>query len=207
MITESMVFAIARSLERLLADSMFGVSLILGWNLFRVGVLKDQTAELSGKGWKVRLQRVGPGVFFALFGAVGLVVALQKPLQETITHTDSSKDSNQEGQNSSSQTYNYMGPGNSELSEYVTALTTVEYLGIRDDGTHSAEKDALLKAKPILERRRVAMLRNIYPKYDWYLSIKKSGPVQLNRLSPDDRKNYDEMEEIVNRTLIANDPR
>jgi hypothetical protein len=207
MFTESMVFAIARSLERLLADAMFGVSLILGWNLFRVGVLKDQTAELSGKGWKVRLQRVGPGVFFALFGAVGLVVALQKPLQETITHTDKGNGPGQENQNSDTHAYNYTESVNSGLPEYVTALTTVEYLGIRDDGTHSAEKDALLKAKPILEKHREALLRNLYPKYDWYLNVKKGGPIQLNRLSPEERKNYDEMEEIVNRTLIASDPR
>jgi hypothetical protein len=45
-LSETMIFAIGRTVERLLADAMFGVSLILGWNLFRVGVLNDQTAEM-----------------------------------------------------------------------------------------------------------------------------------------------------------------
>jgi hypothetical protein len=207
MVAESLVFAIARSMERLLADTMFGVSLILGWNLFRVGIVKDQTAELSGKGWKVRLQRVGPGVFFALFGAAGLVVAIQKPLQETNVRPEmgsgqQTKASEPVPQGTSTYTVSYGEGLNSDTPEYITALTTVEDLGIRDDGQHSAEKDALLKAKPIIERHRVALLRNTYPHYDWYLSVKNANPLQVTSLSPKERKTYDELDEIVHKTLI-----
>jgi hypothetical protein len=204
MVTESMVLAIARSLERLLADAMFGVSLILGWNLFRVGVLKDQAAEFSGNGWKFRLQRVGPGIFFALFGAIGLVVALERPLQQTTTHTDEAKSVNQESRSSEVRQSTYSESTRTDLADYITALTTVEFLGIRDDGTHSAEHDALLKAKPILEKHRDALLRNAYPDYDWYLGVKKTGGLQTRGLTPSDAKKYDSIDEIVNKTLVAN---
>jgi hypothetical protein len=69
-----------RGLERLLICLFAGVSLVLGWDLFRRGLEVDQRAELSLKDFKVRLQRVGPGVFFALFGAVVLAVALRAPV-------------------------------------------------------------------------------------------------------------------------------
>jgi hypothetical protein len=199
-------------MERLLADAMFGTSLVLGWNLFRVGIVKDQTAELAGKGWKVRLQRVGPGVFFALFGAAGLIFSIQKPLQETnvLTETGSTqagKISGSPAQGVSAYVVSYADGGTSDTAEYITALTTVEDLGIRDDGQHSSEKDALLKAKPILERHRIALLRIAYPRYDWYVGIKSGGPLQFSRLSPEERKSYEELDEIVHRTLIPSDSR
>jgi hypothetical protein len=57
-----------------------GLSLTYGWNLFRVGVLNEQSAELSARGWRVNLKRVGPGAFFALFGCAVLAVSLRSPL-------------------------------------------------------------------------------------------------------------------------------
>lgn len=41
----------------------------------------EQTAEFTAGGWKATLKRVGPGVFFALFGACVLVYAIHTPLQ------------------------------------------------------------------------------------------------------------------------------
>jgi len=51
----------------------------------------------------------------------------------------------------------------SDTLQYVLALTTVEDYGIPvfDDGKHDVKKDALLKAKPILEQDRQTMLRAI----------------------------------------------
>lgn len=203
MISESMVFAIARSAERLLADATFGVSLVLGWNLFRIGVLKDQAAELSGHGWKFRLQRVGPGIFFALFGAVGLVVALQRPLQMTV-NTSAASSADNEAASSSTQQINYAESNDSSLPDFITALTTVEYLGIQDNGVQSAQHDALLKAKPVLEARRQALLQNVYPDYRWYVGVRASGGPGARKLSTEESKRYNKMDEIVNRTLIAN---
>lgn len=52
-------------MERLAIVGLSGLSLVLGWDLFRRGVLNAQNADLKAHGWSIRLQRVGPGVFFA----------------------------------------------------------------------------------------------------------------------------------------------
>jgi hypothetical protein len=189
-----MVLAISRAVERLIADSMFGVSLILGWNLFRVGILHDQTAEASGKGWKIRLQKVGPGVFFALFGAAGLIVALQRPLDIKMSSEGGSI-----GYSVSSATGE-----NGDVLEYVKALTTAESLGMRDNGTHSAEKDALLKAKPILEQHRQFILRAYWKdKYDWYMEV-KSDPLRRGKLNATEEGIFQKIDRSVNDTFATN---
>ncbi len=69
-----------RVVERLL-DTVAGItSLVLGWNLFRVGVITEQSAELELHTLSVKLQKVGPGVFFALFGTALLVYGVSNPL-------------------------------------------------------------------------------------------------------------------------------
>jgi hypothetical protein len=79
-VSTEQIFALGRVIERLLICTIGGVSLVLGWNLFRVGVVTQQAAELSAKGWRLNLKRVGPGVFFAVFGAVVLSLSLRSPL-------------------------------------------------------------------------------------------------------------------------------
>jgi hypothetical protein len=74
------ILALGRVVERLLVCVFAGTSLGYGWNLFRVGIVGDQSAEFGGAGWKANLRKVGPGVFFALFGALVLVFALRSPL-------------------------------------------------------------------------------------------------------------------------------
>jgi hypothetical protein len=75
------IFAIGRVVERLIICLWAGASLTYGWNLFRVGVVDQQSAELSVKDWRANLKRVGPGVFFALFGAAILVFSLHSSLK------------------------------------------------------------------------------------------------------------------------------
>jgi hypothetical protein len=70
----------ARAIERVFVCLFAGMSLVLGWNLFRVGILDPQSAQLDTKTWKLKLARVGPGVFFALFGATVLVWSVNAPL-------------------------------------------------------------------------------------------------------------------------------
>ena len=79
-IPEVNTLILGRVIERLIICVFGGVSLVCGWNLFRVGIADRQTAELAVKDWRIKLQRVGPGVFFALFGAAVLVVSLRSPV-------------------------------------------------------------------------------------------------------------------------------
>ena len=79
--TTEQILAIGRVFERLLVCGSAGMSLVLGWNLFRAGVVLEQSAEFVVKGWKATLKRVGPGIFFALFGACILGDALHSPFE------------------------------------------------------------------------------------------------------------------------------
>jgi hypothetical protein len=70
-----------RVIERLLITLCGGLSLVLGWHLFKIGVVNEQAAELTKADASVRLQKVGPGVFFALFGTAVLLYSLFNDLQ------------------------------------------------------------------------------------------------------------------------------
>jgi hypothetical protein len=73
---------VGRAAERLLIVAFAGLSLWMGWQLFlRLNVEPNQQAELSYKDFLIRLQRVGPGVFFALFGVVVLSVSVASPFE------------------------------------------------------------------------------------------------------------------------------
>jgi hypothetical protein len=79
----SSILAWMRGLERLGIVGLSGVSLILGWDLFRRGVLIAQNADFKTQGWTLRLQRVGPGIFFALFGTAAFISVVAHPLEIT----------------------------------------------------------------------------------------------------------------------------
>lgn len=79
----SIISAWSRALERIAIVGLSGLSLILGWDLFRRGVLDSQSADFKAHSWSVRLQRVGPGIFFALFATVTFVSAISHPLEIT----------------------------------------------------------------------------------------------------------------------------
>lgn len=76
---------LSRTIERILIVLFGGLSIVLGWNLFRAGVVADQRADLEGASFTVRLIRVGPGVFFALFGAGILVMAMSTVIEVRVT--------------------------------------------------------------------------------------------------------------------------
>ncbi len=70
---ENMVLAIiVRAVERLLVVAIGGLAIYFGYRLFLSMPSRDRSTgklELPG-GTSIMLSRVGPGVFFALFGAV-----------------------------------------------------------------------------------------------------------------------------------------
>lgn len=65
-----------RALERLLVVMFGGLAMYYGFKLFYL--VSSHDGELSAKGstWQFRMVRVGPGVFFALFGTVIVTYAL-----------------------------------------------------------------------------------------------------------------------------------
>lgn len=81
--TGTLLIALIRPIERLLAVGIGGFSIYLGYRLFQS--LPDRTDSeghviLPG-GVDVRLSRIGPGAFFALFGAAVVGFALSRAVR------------------------------------------------------------------------------------------------------------------------------
>ena len=76
---------ILRSLERILSVAIGGLSIVLGYRLF-LALPTQRDSEGSFKlPWNisVALTRVGPGVFFALFGAAVVALGLHSAVSVT----------------------------------------------------------------------------------------------------------------------------
>lgn len=77
-----MVFGIGVIVIRVLQILVGTLLCVLGYRLFEKVQTTDGAAELAlSQHLKFNLSKVGPGVFFALFGAVILVQGLMNPLQ------------------------------------------------------------------------------------------------------------------------------
>lgn len=84
---ESLLTLTAGTLIRLFSLGIGTFFVYLGYRLFsQVPLGAEGDAEISGlKGTTIKLTRIGPGVFFALFGTVTVVWTLAQPLQHTRT--------------------------------------------------------------------------------------------------------------------------
>ncbi len=76
-----------RGIERVLVVGIAGLSIYLGYLLFRH---MPERSDSEGKlilpgGISIFLSRVGPGVFFALFGALVVALSLRSPVQTATT--------------------------------------------------------------------------------------------------------------------------
>jgi hypothetical protein len=77
-----MVFAVGVLLMRLLQIGAGVLLCVLGYRLFARVPAADSSADISvATQFKLNFTKIGPGVFFALFGAVVLVQALANPLR------------------------------------------------------------------------------------------------------------------------------
>ena len=64
-------FILIRGAERIIIVLIGGASIWMGWRLFAaLGGDASQSAEFGGASLTIKLQKVGPGVFFALFGSL-----------------------------------------------------------------------------------------------------------------------------------------
>lgn len=70
-----------RGLERLLLVIAGALAIYFGYRLFREKIETVQVGDVKFFGWMVGLKQVGPGVFFALFGAVILSISIAHTLK------------------------------------------------------------------------------------------------------------------------------
>src|SRR6266849_5359043 len=69
-----------RVMERLLIILSAGSSLWLGYWLFKIGAVEPQTADIKVQSVTIRLQKVAPGIFFAMFATAVFIWSLGSPL-------------------------------------------------------------------------------------------------------------------------------
>lgn len=80
MIEKELLATLVRAIERIVIVIFGGVSIWMGWNLFKTNILQKGSGKTTIGNWQIELKEVGPGVFFALFGAIILIVSLQASL-------------------------------------------------------------------------------------------------------------------------------
>jgi hypothetical protein len=180
-----------RGFERLIIELFAGASLFLGWHLFSIGKVAKQTGEFAFKDWHISLQRVGPGIFFALFGASILIIGLFKPLeihdasQSPTLLSNNSKNEQDEGRINMS----YLGNNGMSLKS-VQAINTVEEISKSFAYQIKPATDGELHAKAIkqLQAVRKQLMEEVFGKKiieDWerhgeqYLIDPNNVPVDL----------------------------
>lgn len=92
MIDDMLWILLVRMVERVLAVGIGGISIYLGFRLFALMPdmsTGDADIKLPG-GVSILLSRVGPGVFFSLFGAVIASLSLYKPVELPVSKSDGS---------------------------------------------------------------------------------------------------------------------
>ncbi len=78
----AMLIALLGVLERFVIDAGGILSIFLGFRLFFVSELKSEAGgKFSSQLFNLSLTKVGPGVFFALFGAYILATTLNRPIK------------------------------------------------------------------------------------------------------------------------------
>jgi hypothetical protein len=69
---------LGRVLERLAIVAIAGLSMFYGFRLFAITTTDDGSLMARAGGWQIKLAKIGPGVFFAFFGAAIIIYALFK---------------------------------------------------------------------------------------------------------------------------------
>ena len=190
------ITTVARSAERLIICLSGAASLAMGWNLFKVGVVGPQSGELKGKDWSVKLQRCGPGIFFALFGAIILIFSIQgqlrlNPAAAAATATQTAQISYYGGQDAQSrlqmvQSINRIEADVSELQRELESDASV---------AAKIRLKTLDAAMANLKKLRDSMLVDQWGKkdLDFYKSSKANFRVTPSAFSEQDRTKLTEM--------------
>jgi hypothetical protein len=189
------IFALGRVVERLLICTFGGISLVLGWNLFRVGVVTQQTADLAAKGWRLNLKRVGPGVFFALFGTLVLSLSLRSPLTLPLQRggdTSASEHGSQEGKNYGS-TVTYAHSDDPELARsWVASINTIERIATKDKFTTLTDQQSISRSEKTLSQLREALIVRQFgaPLFQEYQAYEKKKSMNSDAVTEQDQRRF-----------------
>ena len=193
-----------RAIERLLIVLFGGMSLILGWYLFKLGILKRQEAELSGAGWKIKLMNVGPGVFFALFGSIIFIVAALRPVSLEVPN------SKRPITNDNQISANYAIGGQSMNLELTLddckAINTVKhfFVGVKLEPAEEQFLKRAIDKLEILKRKHVfAKYPNMKDKYDNWAQKASFDTNFFNSINQEEKNEFLLVQEMLEDTFIT----
>jgi hypothetical protein len=146
---------LGRIVERILVVIFGGLSLVLGWRLFMVGVVDPQIAEIKFKDWKVSLRQVGPGSVFAALGIGVMAFALSRPLEIS----EGTKVYATPPEAAGARTVSYLGTSD-DLKHWVRVLNTFARLdAARLQGDSVLASD--MRAELARAQEEIAIMRNL----------------------------------------------
>jgi hypothetical protein len=190
------IVAVGRVIERLLICTCGGVSLVLGWNLFRVGVVTQQAADLSAKGWHLNLKKVGLGVFFALFGAAILSISLRSPINLSLPPTSRNNTGHQEAVSDEKKPDSIVTYGHGDDPELTktwgASINTITYIVTKDKLSTLAEQQAVERSeKSLAQLRDFFVIRqfgaDLFRDYQVYKKTKALNP---SKVTEQDRRHF-----------------
>jgi hypothetical protein len=165
MSTEDLYWLVAggRVIERLAIVGIGYAALRYGFELFKIVANHVGQLEAEGKGVKLRISQVGPGVFFAVFG-VALVItslAVVPKLEFTFPVRDES------GSEAKAQYYGAAGApsqdGEKKLKRRLTSINSLEFLASKAS-LSEAEKQTLGEALSGLEPVKASLIDGLLDK-------------------------------------------
>jgi len=163
---------VLRALERILIVTFGGISIILGWHLFKIGVVSEANGVFEGKGFKAVLQKAGPGIFFSLFGSIVLLTALVFGLRISGKGTLSLSSLQKPQQHSSisdkeppvAQDFSLVMLGESGKSKLKKVALAINTLDLVDPKfiPYTDNRDAFATATKILKNHRDKLISNAF---------------------------------------------
>lgn len=167
-----------RDIERLVIVIIAGMAVYLGFKLFYVVTTKQGEMRLGGNNYNLQLQDVAPGIYFALFGSIVLVIALfqrvsQENIQETkLTTSSSSKTVTTINRTTASNSSSY----SSDLFLDTSSLTEeqmmkysqiIEYLNILTDlQSLEASRPNSIRETALEDLKQEVLKLNIEPSFE-----------------------------------------
>ena len=165
---------ILRMFERIIAVLIGGFSIYLGYRLFfHLPFEKSHQGELELPGVKIVLSRVGPGIFFGVFGTLVMYYSLTNPVKknELDGFVGAANQSGQAGINTTVK---------SDPQQRSKALTSIEMLNCADRLLADTASESLgIKLSIAIRDAKRALLLSVWDQDNWgqvvdQLSI--SGP-------------------------------
>lgn len=144
-----------RFIERIIIVFFSGISIILGWHLFKIGIVSPQSGVVSGYGFRFVLQKAGPGVFFSLFGCIVMSIALVNGLEKE----EMVEENNGKGDIKRSKYYYFGTAQKKDIDQYRLAINTLGFIDINNSSPYKMHRDAIRKSIEILNiyRDRIAL--------------------------------------------------